>query len=76
MPRSDDEVISLLRQTRDMLIERRIDILTHPKPSYNIDGQEFKWNEYLKQLNETLKNINNELQAAEGPFEVESVAWT
>ena len=32
-----------------------------PLPSYKIDGREFKWNEYIKTLQELIKNIDEQL---------------
>lgn len=66
--------IEALRETLQNLIVVRRNILARPKPTYNLDGQEFKWNEYLDTLNKAIKEIQSNLRAAEGPFEEETVA--
>lgn len=69
---TDDNVLSVLRESRDRAILTRQQILEKPKPSYNIDGQEFKWNEYLKVLNDTIARLTQEILDADGPYEIES----
>ncbi len=50
-------------------------ITENPKPTYNIDGQQVAWGEYLKQLQSTVAWCNEQL-AAETPFEVDSRGTT
>ena len=76
MALTDEEIQAKLAQTRDELIQRRLDIVSKPKPSYNIDGQEVKWSEYLKQLDASIERIDEDLNKFEGPFEEVTVAYS
>lgn len=76
MALTDEEIQAKLAQTRDELIQRRLDIVSKPKPSYNIDGQEVKWAEYLKQLDASIARIDEDLNKFEGPFEEVTVAYS
>ena len=64
-----------LRRGRS-LGQRRLDVVSKPKPSYNIDGQEVKWSEYLKQLDASIERIDEDLNKFEGPFEEVTVAYS
>lgn len=50
-------------------------ITENPKPTYNIDGQQVAWGEYLRQLQVTVDWCNTQL-AAEEPFEIDSRGTT
>ena len=50
-------------------------VTASPKPSYNVDGREYKWSEYLKELRETVAWCDQQLNATD-PFEVVSQACT
>ena len=76
MALTDEQLQAKLVQTRDELIQRRLDIVSKPKPSYNIDGQEVKWSEYLKQLDASIERIDEDLNKFEGPFEEVTVAYS
>ena len=61
----------------DNLLARRTAILTElntlaSRVSYKIDGQEVDHNAYRKSLLDELKAINELIDAAQGPFEVET----
>lgn len=73
---TDEEIKSALLDTRDNLIKVRQAVLSKPKPSYSIDGQEVRWTEYLKQLDASILKINAEIDASDGPFEEVSVAYS
>lgn len=75
MALTDDQLQAKLLSTRDELIQRRLDVVSKPKPSYNIDGQEVKWAEYLKQLDASIKAITAELAQFDGPFEEVTVGY-
>lgn len=47
----------------------------NPRPSYNIDGQEVKWTEYLNALYDKLNRLNDLISIEEGPIEEETIAW-
>lgn len=73
---TDVQETEALKETLQNLIITRRDILANPKPTYQIDQQEFKWNEYLDTLNKAIKQIREDLRASQGPFEEESVSYT
>jgi hypothetical protein len=73
---SDSDHVSIIRESLTRAIVTRRDILLKPKPSYNIDGQEFKWNEYLEVLNKTITQLQSDLQSITEPFELDSVMYT
>lgn len=51
------------------------DITASPKPTYNIDGQNVQWTEYLKMLLEQQKNLLAALNGA-NPYEHHHQAYT
>jgi hypothetical protein len=59
IPKSDAEKVLSLKQSRDNILVLIEEITAAPKPSYTIDGQTFKWAEYLKQLQESLQLIED-----------------
>lgn len=73
---TDDEIRAALVETRDNLIKTRLAVLSKPKPSYSIDGQEVRWTEYLKQLDSSISKLNSEIDSIDGPFEEVSVAYS
>ena len=46
------------------------------KPSYNIDGQEIRWQEYFTALTESLKKLNEQIDREQGPLEERTKAYT
>lgn len=73
---TDAQEIEATRETLQNLLVVRRDLLATPKPTYNIDGQEFKWNEYLDVINKSIKQLREDLRSAQGPFEEETVSYT
>ena len=73
---TDTETVSVIKESLDRAILTRQKILLNPKPSYSIDGQEFKWAEYLEVLNKTIAQLQKEIQSYDGPFEIDSVVYT
>lgn len=73
---ADTEVVSVLKESLDRAILTRQSILLKPKPTYNIDGQEFKWAEYLEVLNKTISQLQKDIQSFDDPFEIDSVVYT
>lgn len=71
MPTNLERVAAIKSQA----LARIEEITASPKPSYNIDGQEVKWSEYLKQLQETVAWCDKQ-QRAEEPFEIHSIGFT
>ncbi len=47
-------------------------ITLSPKPSYAINGQNVQWTEYFKTLTDQLAVINQQIQVAGGPFELQT----
>ena len=57
---------------RDQLVARIKEITESPKPSYNVNGQQIGWTEYLDSLMDKLAKINALIAAGEpdtGPWE-------
>ena len=76
-PKTDQEVIELLKRTRDSIIDRRNEVLSKPKPNYDIDGQKVDWATYLDMLTRSLKSVNEEILLAENqePYEFSTEAY-
>ena len=64
-----------LKLTRSQLIANIAAITARPKPTYNIDGQEVKWTEYLAELRKQLLGINDLITSMEGSFEIETQGY-
>lgn len=62
-------VLTKLYEARDNLLKQKLELSLSPKPSYNIDGQDVKWTEYLKYLDGALKSIFDTISLYEGPYE-------
>ena len=69
---SDDDLLNKQRLIKQQLIDRIAQITAKPKPTYEIDGQVFKWNEYLDILMKQLQRINELLAAEDGPYEIQT----
>jgi hypothetical protein len=76
MARTDDQIMTQLLRTRDNLLDRRLELLQKPKPTYDIDGQTVKWNEYLDLLNKSMAAIDEQIKEQEGPYELETTGYT
>jgi hypothetical protein len=72
-PMTDDAVLNQLLLTRDGVINTRLELLKNPKPNYNIDGQDIKWADYLKLLNDSLGVLTKQIAEYQGLYEEESV---
>ena len=57
MARTVEERIEKLKTIRDSMEDRLADMLLRPKPSYNVDGQDFKFTEYQKFLSDQVKEL-------------------
>lgn len=73
---SDSDRKSIIQESLDRALLTRQNILAKPKPTYNIDGQEFKWNEYLDTLNKTIAELTSQLQAFDELYEIDSQLYT
>ncbi len=71
MPTDAEQLRTIKSQTLSILAE----ITADPKPSYEIDGQTFSWNDYLARLQATVDWCDRQL-AGEEPFEVRSRGCT
>lgn len=73
-----DRLVTIKSQT----LTRIAEITAERKPSYNIDGQQVGWTEYLKQLQETVDWCDIQIVANGGdamalePFEIASTGYT
>jgi hypothetical protein len=70
MSLTDAEYLEELRLARDKWVALVSDLLASPKPSYNIDGQEVLWGEYLDSLFGKIRSINDLIGDNTDPFEV------
>lgn len=61
MARTDAERVEKLKEIRDRQEDRLHEVLASPKPTYTVDGQTFKWNEYVKMLREGIAEIDKTL---------------
>jgi hypothetical protein len=75
-PLSDTDSVSVIKESLDRAILTRQKILLNPKPSYNIDGQEFKWAEYLDVINKTISQLQKDLQSFDDDYEIDSVVYS
>lgn len=69
---ADSDTISTIKSQALAVIET---ITASPKPSYNIDGQQVAWGDYLRQLQQTVEWCDKQL-AGEEPFEIQSIGYT
>lgn len=73
---SDSDTKSVIKESLDRAILTRQSILAKPKPTYDIDGQRFEWAEYLKVLNDTIAQLQVQLQSFDEPYELDSSIYT
>lgn len=66
---TDTVLIAKLYETRDNLLKQKLELSVSPKPTYNIDGQQIEWTDYLKYLDKALLDINHIILIYEGPYE-------
>ena len=71
MPTDTERLTAIRTQT----LARMAEITAAPKPSYDIDGQQVAWTEYLRQLQQTVDWCNERL-AGSAPFEFQTQAGT
>ncbi len=72
MPTNSEQLATIKTQTLAIIVT----ITANPKPSYDIDGQEILWAEYLKQLQDTIAWVDVQLVTTDGPYEVHSQGYT
>jgi len=73
---ADSEQASVIKESLDRAILTRQNILLKPKPTYDIDGQRFEWNEYLDILNKTIAQLQKDLVAFDELYEVNSQIYS
>jgi hypothetical protein len=71
MPTDIQQIATIKSQT----LARINEITAQPKPTYQIDGQQIGWGDYLLQLQKTVDWCNDKL-AGEAPFEFRSQGYT
>ena len=57
-PTQDDLNIQFLKDARDNCIKQLAQITVNPKPTYEIDGQSVKWQEYAESLHDRIRKLN------------------
>ena len=60
-----------LATARTNFITQLATISASPKPSYNVNGQQFDWVEYYTFLTQQIAAIDNLIAAEDGPYEVQ-----
>lgn len=65
-----------LKTARDQIVARIVEVTASAKPSYQVDGQAVSWTAYLRELRESLKDLEAQIRNAEGPFEVRTQGFT
>jgi len=68
--------VTIITESLQRAILVRMNLLSSPKPTYEIDGQTFKWNEYLDVLNKTIKQLQTDLVALDEDYEIESSMYS
>jgi hypothetical protein len=58
MARTDAEMLAKMKEIRDAAQDRLLEVLSHPKPTYTVDGQEFQWTEYCKMLKDQIAEVS------------------
>lgn len=71
-PLTEGDRLSVIKESLDRAILTRQNILNKPKPTYDIDGQRFEWNEYLAVLNKTIAELLRQVQEFDELFELDS----
>jgi hypothetical protein len=71
MPTDAEQIATIKTQTLAIIAT----ITASPKPSYNIDGQQVSWGDYLKQLQETVAWCDKQA-AGETPYEHHTIGYT
>lgn len=72
MPTDAEQLATIKSQTLQLIV----DLTANPKPSYNIDGQQISWGDYLAKLRATIVWVDEQIAAAGGPFEIETRGYT
>jgi hypothetical protein len=72
MPTDAEQIATIKSQTLQLIV----DLTTDPKPSYNIDGQNILWGDYLNKLRQTVAWCDEQLAATQGPYEFETRGTT
>lgn len=68
--------LTLLRIAKRQLLELINQVQNKPRPNYDVDGQNIKWQDYLDSLYDKLKRINDLIAIEEGPIEEVTLGWT
>lgn len=66
---------AMLQTIRSQTLGIIAEITQTPKPTYTVEGQSVSWENYLKQLQDTVNWCNAGLTAEE-PFEIRTTAGT
>lgn len=64
-----------LRRIRSQVLALLAEVTAHPKPSYELDGQQVAWTEYTRELRHLLAWCEQKLAALEN-MEISSQGFT
>lgn len=65
-------VLENLEAARLALSAKIAEVLASPKPDYNLDGQSFSYSAYYTMLTAQLKELDEAIVRAQGPYQVSS----
>jgi hypothetical protein len=66
-------VVGNINQTLANLVALRLDVLSNPKPEYDVHGHHYKWVDFYKFLGEEINNLIKQSSKLQ-PFEIISMA--
>ena len=58
-----------LENIRENILIRIREVTANPKPNYSIDGQQVSWQGYLDSLMRALREIDEQIQLNQDPYE-------
>lgn len=65
-------VLAALQQAQQNIANNIQEMTLKPKPSYNIDGVSYSWSELYNTYMQQMKELEQSIQRAGGPFQLES----
>ncbi len=69
MTYSDAQVLALKKTIRDQILDRIEEVTAEANPTYDVDGEEILWGDYLTILTRRLADIEAAIAALE-PYEI------
>jgi tRNA A37 N6-isopentenylltransferase MiaA len=65
--RTDAQRLLKLLELRDAAEDRLHEVLSKPKPSYKVDGQQFGWTEYAAMLKDQIQELDEIIASLDRP---------